>query len=509
MKKIINILQNSIRDVLKQQLTIPFIHKEVTYTSLLYWLILGALVIWHTYQALFFATTITLYVPPDELYHYKFIQLYNNFLSPFLHQQTSLFHLGSIERDAYLYHYLMNKAQVLNVTSLPDYLFLRRLNVLISLGSVLMFIVFLRQVTKKRLVHVLALLALTNTVMFQFISGSINYDNFVNFLSILLLTILAFFITSNRWLVQKILLMCVVICLGILTKISYLPFLAMTTVIIIVDIIIRKERYNSVSIRKHLTNKVTISCLMLLLLLSVLVGERYGLNLLRYQSLIPSCDELLTQEQCEQNAVYRRNYHLSTSFDDVTFNDRLDMRISYAEYLPKWSFIMQARTHGVLAHKILSKNSWQLAMYGLISIVSIIALIRKLKLGWNQDTIFVTMFLIYLFILSFQVNYLRYWFHGIPDIAVQGRYLFPLIFIFYYLIMKYLLDIGKHWVYRTVVTLVIIGVFFTGSLFWFTNIAEPGHLSTTDRGRWYDLNLQGSLRLYDFFYDVHIEPQIK
>lgn len=170
---------------------------------------------------------------------------------------------------------------------------------------------------------------------------------------------------------------------------------------------------------------------------------------------------------------------------------------------------MQARTHGILAHKTLHKYSWHLALYGALSLLALVALIRKIRREWSTDMIFVVIYASYFFILSYLVNYTRYWFHGIPDIAVQGRYLFPIIFIFYYLMVKYLLELSKNTIYHAIVTIVVVAVFFSGGFFWFVNTAPPGHLSTTDRGRWYDLNLEGSLKLFDYFYTVHIEPQIK
>lgn len=495
-KKVISFFQK------KQPL--PFRAGQVRRGDLLYWTILGLLTIWHGYQALFFATTILQSVPPDESYHIHFIQFYTHALDPFFNYQATKFQLGSIERIPYLYHFLLSKLQMLNLTGLLDYLFLRRINVMISMGTVVLFIVFLRQITSNKLVHILSVFALTNTLMFQFISGSINYDNLVNLLSIALLVLLVFFLKYDSNSIPKILGIGIIICLGALTKLSFLPLAAVTVLIIGLGFFYRRKRYTSIRISELFTNKITLTFAVIFLFLFILVGERYAVNILRYQSLTPSCDELLTVEQCMKNGIFNRNYNLERDLDHLTLDDRREHRLSYIEYLPRWSFIMQMRTHGVFAHKTANKESWHLALYALISILGFLAIIRQIRWKDYVDMALLSILITYIFVLSFTVNYTNYWFHGIADLAVQGRYLFPVMFIFYALIFKYLIMISRNYVYQSIVSFIVISVFLSGGFFWFVSI--PNDIATADfYNAWYNLTLLQNLEVFDYFYHMHIK----
>jgi hypothetical protein len=103
-----------------------------------------------------------------------------------------------------------------------EVILLRLINILYSLGSVIGVYLLSKEFFKKKWLQVLPTVLLTNTLMFLFLSSSINYDNLGNMFSVFALL---FFERSLKHTgdIKNVLLMILLLCLGTLTKYTIMP----------------------------------------------------------------------------------------------------------------------------------------------------------------------------------------------------------------------------------------------------------------------------------------------
>jgi 4-amino-4-deoxy-L-arabinose transferase-like glycosyltransferase len=159
-------------------------------------------------------------VPPDEPTHIGIIGLYAE--APFFIHDTPESHpLGLVTRVPFLYHFLLGKLTTLNVFGLSKILFLRLINVAMSMTIVIVAYRLAVRVTGSFPVRILFLVMVTNTLMHTFISSVVSYDNLVNLLAVTGIFSLIAFFQSDRPL--HLLAFFVTMPLGVLTKLSFLP----------------------------------------------------------------------------------------------------------------------------------------------------------------------------------------------------------------------------------------------------------------------------------------------
>ncbi len=263
--------------------------------------------------ASWFAVTNPLNTAPDEAYHYGAIKSYAQQYSPFVRSQVDVSTTNDMVRyPSYLYHYLTSfiyrGVQPLGLSNFQILVVLRLCNVL--LGAVTMLILYnlLRRLVKKpvalSVVAVYGLLPITLVLY-----GGLNYDNLLLAITFCSLHLLLRIYKQPR--VTTVIALLTMLELGALTQYSFLPILVAIG-IALGYACLRFRTQLTVSIRRRQLGSLLIS-IVLFCTVSGLFLERYGVNLVRYHSVVPACEDVHPLKKCLGYAINQRNYDAAHS----------------------------------------------------------------------------------------------------------------------------------------------------------------------------------------------------
>ena len=369
-----------------------------------------------------------------------------------------------IQQNPFLYHWL--NGRFINILTLSEsniseqeiLILLRLINVFFSLGTITFCYLLSIEVINHKWWQLLPVFLLTNTLMFVFLSGGLNYDNLANFLSYGGLFFFCkalkkkkFFSNSLTWMIF--------IALATLVKFTILPLaLAMGTSWMIFLI----TEWKNISLQDIKTIKIIIpiGILLILFISNFLI---YGINLICYKSIQPSCSDILEQKYCENSRFYNRH-------EEMALDNKLSIvestNLGYPnpiEYITNvWPRIMLLRTFGIPGHegyKVYSPvnlvDYYQILLYIMI-IISF--------LFWRKPQ-FPTISLLgislfYTLVLIYQ-NYQSELVYGFRHFAFQGRYIFPVIGPIYILFTKILKATPSKYL-RWAILIFTIGLFIYG-----------------------------------------------
>jgi hypothetical protein len=469
------------------------------------WLESGVLIaslVYFAFKAMFFALTVPEGVFPDEVTHFGLAEVFSRvaFL-PVDGPETH--HLGLVTHTPPLYYFLMG--QILKVAPVDGLVLLRTSNVLLACMTVWVAWKATRLIDSDAWTRSLFAVMLTNTLMFTFLAGAVNYDNLVNLLAAVSLH-QALLLMRERTL-GRVFTLGIALALGALTKLAFLPFAALLAGILL----LRERRVvfqairglpGTVKPRGWRESLLAATCVLLALAGCYL----YAGNLLRFGRLVPRTEQVLTLGQAMQNRVFARNsilgrfrsgqlsivdarslaLQIEHGGDRVATLALLDramweraqaepQRLDRLHYAVPWSDLMLARTYGILAHETFEKRGATLAPYYVFFLFAGIRCVRRVDPSDLSG--FATLLLIvvvgYLLILMQAVNYRSYVASGVLELALQGRYAFPVLVPFYLLVSHYLLD-WRQPVLRWTIGLAVAVLFVAGEFPWFLLKAPPG-----------------------------------
>lgn len=423
--------------------------------------------LWFLVQAGFYATQINKAIFPDEPYHEQLIEYFKEGNSPFDATQVDNFNLGDTTRVYYLYHYLLAKTDFVNPEGNWDLIAFRLINVLFILGSLIILFLILRELIKNRWVHLAVLIMISNTTMFAFMAGSVNYDNLQFLVTMLSIFLLLKYMSSKS--PTTLLSLLVVILLGSLVKVSFLGiFVAEFIILAILVLTQAKYRVEILNFFKVKNIKPFPVILIILFIVSTgLFAERYIKNILVYHSFSPECNQIHTFEECKSSAIFVRNTTLAQEIDESDFKP-----VGMPTYLVNWSEGMADRIFGIAGHKVMPISRKGLIPYLLVFLLGGIFFLRyeRFKDPKDRAIFFVTIF--YLLILLFYQNYRTYLNLGSIGIGLQGRYLFPVLPFIYYFTVKHLFRPSFPFWTKVLILAYISIVFVSGSLPWFLRRAD-------------------------------------
>jgi hypothetical protein len=460
-------------------------------------------------RLLFFAATIKPELPPDESTHLGIIGLYAE--TPLLIDDSPDSHsLGLVTRQPHLYYFVLGKLAALNIFGMNDVLYLRLLNVILAMLTVIAGYRLVVRLTGNPFVRVLFLVMTTNTLMFTFISGAVSYDNLVNLLAVLSVSAFVAFVRTER--PTDLLLFLLWNFLGTLTKTTFLPLTLGLVVLYLFDRR-RHLREDLASLVKVVMNPARLQTA-LLGLVALTFGANvwlYGSNLLRYGRPVPSCNQVLDLEQCMENRIFARNWIVNQYREGtLTFeqalrqtprinhpgdrdhavrilqNERAYQR-SRPKPLPRWDYIqivwvqaMKPTIFGVQAHLSMVKDPWALLPYNLILFAAFALWIREV--GWGPEerpwTHLAAVAVFYFLFLIGYVNYGDYLSSHAPFLGVQGRYLFPVLVPTYLVAARFLLEPFRKAIQIAVLIIITI-VFVLGDFPYFLRHDSPNWYATT------------------------------
>ena len=259
----------------------------------------------------------------DEQFHLGIIQQYSHQWSPFFSRQPSgADRLGPlIANPSFLYQYLLSfpyrllAYTVNNMTA--QVIALRCINIgLFAWGLWVFRRLLLQSPASKALVHVTLLFFILIPVV-PLLASQINYDNL--FIPVVGLSLLWTMRLVETWRARKVLSFEQVLRLSILClfasiiKYPFLPiFAVLGLVILLVAWHARSSLVDSWQKQLRVLSKVRLGVYMAFLLgASMLWLGSYGLNVVRYHTLLPSCEKVLSVQRCLAYSPWARDYNFA------------------------------------------------------------------------------------------------------------------------------------------------------------------------------------------------------
>ncbi len=449
----------------------------------------------------YFAFTVGPGVPPDEMTHIGIARLYAETLFGIEDSAASL-QYGLVTHVPYLYYFLMGKAAALLGST--DYTMLRVLNIGLALAFLVVAYRLSLLVLKSRLMRVLFFVMLTNTLMFGFLSASVNYDNLANLLALCAIYFLVRYLGSAK--PADLLLFWISTMLGLLTKGTFLMLAPVFAAVWLLSRgrMLRMDMQQLV--QEICAGAGYIRSLAVVVLLCVVANlSLYGVNLVRYSQIIPSCAQVLTHEKCMENRIYARNWVISqyrtdklSYMDawraaelvrhpgDIAHTKRLlnnarqykmtrPESLNLPDYLHLvWDQAMKPSIFGIQAHRSMLRSPNELWAYGLVCFAALLLMVRTIRFD-GSDRLWLGMAAIpfgyYLFLVGYY-NYTGYLQHHALLLGVQGRYMFHVLVPAYLLMAEFLLRPFPKWG-RVVVAGAVAGLFIMGDFpYYLSRVTE-------------------------------------
>ncbi len=398
---------------------------------------------------------------PDETAHFAFSEHYSTTWAIPKDTPETYQYGWYIKQNPFLYYWVNGRAlNALNlvVPGASDWqklVFLRLLSVIFSAGTVVFCYLLSKEIIRHKWWQLLPVFLLTNTLMFVFLSAGVSYDNLANFFSFVGLYFLVRVMNGKDYLSNS-LGWILFICLAALVKYPILPLALGMAVAWIIYTVYKRSFIFPLKINSP--KLIVLGSLTALAIFGNLAI--YGVNLLTYHSLTPACTDLLSKEQCELSPYVARDNQIA-----------LDHKMSIVESVQRgypdpveyviysWVPNMLNRIYGVLAH-LSYFPTHIVTFYYLLLIWWLLLLVRY----WKQPSFAIYsllgIFLFYSLVLLY-INYSSELSYGFKQIAMQGRYVFPVIGAAYVLVGS-LFTIIKNRGLRLTTLIFTLALFFYG-----------------------------------------------
>ncbi len=403
----------------------------------------------------FFAVKLQEGIVPDEYHHFNVSKLFSTTwgIPP---DTLETIPYGVINHWPFLSYWI--NARIFNllnwvVPSISDrtsLIFFRLINVFYSTLTLLFGYLFAKEIIKNQWGSIFVVFLLTTTLMFVFLSGGDTYDNLINlcsFAGIYFLTRVlndkSFYINSVIWLI------CMLI--GTLIKVTMLPLLLITGIIWLIYVV--KQRRNINIDIKY--NYKFIGAALIVITIIIINFSIYGVNIVRYRTLVPTCVQVFSESQCMAYEQYARDMSLQQNLSlSEVFSSGYQDPIEYG--LNTWIPLMLQRIYGIMGHKAYFPDI-SISFHILLIIWTIFVAIRY----WDKPSFALIgsliVLLLYILVL-FQNNYSSEMFYGFQHVGLQGRYIFPVIGIYYTIMVYYFLKIPNF--YLKSVTFISTSILF-------------------------------------------------
>ncbi|MBD3351651.1 MAG: hypothetical protein GF364_09215 [Candidatus Lokiarchaeota archaeon] len=398
------------------------------------------------FQSYYFVFTTGAGVAPDENYHLSVSTIHNKNPYPFVYNTDESYIYGDLENTPFLYHSINGGLINLNFYKLPLIIYLRLFSPIIGLFSLLTLYKITKLVIQDGLLSVIPGILLTHTLMFTMISGVVSYDNLTILFSLQSIYFLLKFM--EKYNLKYFLLLIIFVCLGSLTKASFLPLAVLISLVFLVYTIYTKKYKDLPKFRFEFNKKFNIILFIIASLTLISLVYLYIGNFLKFGNYLPTCDQVLSHDICyNRNGVYNRDYNL--------INNRPPEFTPQPIYtsFKEWTVLYTKSLFGLLTHKMMFFFKYSLAPFIVVSCLSFIGMLKS-KLSYNKyliSTLFI--FTGYVFI-AFIYNYLDYVEKG-KWIATQGRYILPVLPLLYVLIVYYLKQINLSRKYQTALVFIL------------------------------------------------------
>ncbi len=396
-------------------------------------------------------------IPDEPGYFYLSTLFSNSWRLPDITEYSLALGFSEFDRLPYLYFWLNGRFLNLFGLFFPDasawrqLVFLRLVNVFYSVLTVIFAHKLAKEFIQKKWWALLVTFLMTSTLMFVFLSGGVSYDNLAN-LCAAAGTLYLVRALKGRKIITNSLLWIIAIGVGILVKKTILP-LALIMIVLWVIFMIKNRR--QVNLKTEFNWKFAIVTVFALLVVGVNISV-YGVNLVKYMEPIPDCTDLLPQSQCDLSVYVRRAKELGFPEVKLTLRDVIEQQktnpINYVnEY---WLNRMLKTIYGIMGHKAYFPPLI-ITFYRLLYLFVFILAVKY----WQKREyafyalVIITLFYILAIIIS---SYNEELMSDFRHVAVQGRYLFPILAPFYVLVTHFISQISINWFRRLTVATTLL-----------------------------------------------------
>jgi hypothetical protein len=465
-------------------------------------------------RLLFFAVSISPYVPPDEVTHFGKCMIFSQtLLLP--ENSPASFQYGLVTNVAWLYFWIMGKLLHLNIFGIADLTFLRLLNIPFAFGTIYFVWRLLRLLTDDRLTQVLLITAMTNTLMFSFVSASVSYDNLTNFLAAMATYYLFAFLKDRSGTLLAVSILCQLT--GCLTKITFLPLvLALNAVLLVHEIRHLQLIPRALKEWFQVSRSRGIALFLTILFGLTLNIQLYGHNYLRYNAFEPQMFDVLPLEQALKYRLAGRAYILKQFMEGrisvekarelaETYishpgdrNDTIGLVKDYAylenhkekmfgpfSYSAIWALQMIGSTFGIKAHLGMLNYSVTFPLFVVLMLLTGIAFCMRWRpRPWTSAWLPACLAAVaacYGFILMYIINYGAYLSTRDLGVTLAGRYIFPVIGPIYVLSSYYLLRLFTGRNVRLGLWLAVFLIFIVSDFPFFLSRVTPAWYDWTPR----------------------------
>jgi len=397
-------------------------------------------------------------VPPDELTHYgRSVAFSRTFLVPDDSRGTHA--LGLLTHRPYLYYWAMGRLVPLSFLPLsahpvPDTVFLRLANALLGMLCAVYAYRWIRLVSSDRLVRIFFLLLFTNTLMLTGISAAIHYDNGANLLAAM--SIFYLFAWLERGTPNALAAWLLCSLAGLLVKFALLPLVALSGLLLLLRDWRALRRFPT-ALRAWLwpPRLAPAALAVAISLAGGLALSLYGGNWLHFGSLEPPADAVVGLESALENRIFARDWIVQSfragelEYADALAmterierpGDRSDAKALLAaartpdeallgplSYAAAWGRQVGASALGYLGHlRMLKSDLALLPWLAMLALAGGAFVVQQFRRAAELPAMRGAALLVvgYVMVLLWLVHYPIYRASHHPELAVQGRYLFP------------------------------------------------------------------------------------
>jgi len=394
-------------------------------------------------SCLLFVISITYKIPPDEYYHFRFIEYYAKqpiLDGPFIaNQGLDHFDLRDITRiPNYLYHYLMS-FPLRVMYAFTDQIFAQVIVlriITLGIGIAGLFVVrrILRQIKASSFVQNSVLFLISLTGMMLWIFSSISYDVPSIVLYLLCVSVALSILQGKGITSKRLVLFAILAMLCVLTKVTFLPFLAL--LVLITAILKRNDFKFKQDLR--LSNWKHVLLIGVVLITGFLFIERIGVNVIRYHQIEVTCDKVHAYQDCMQDDVFNRN---ETQLKAYAQQKARGDGVTYQPYqfTQMWTTFLYERSYFYYGHEQMRANYGAkiMAVATAASFIVLAAVFRKKIAQTPGERLLLLVTASYALVMY--VFNLQTWLKFGQPYAFQGRYLLPIVPFIYYFGIKLLI----------------------------------------------------------------------
>jgi hypothetical protein len=473
--------------------------------------IVTTLLVYFGLRLLFFAITISPYVPPDEVTHFGICKIFSRvFLLP--ENSADSYQYGLVTNIPWLYYWIMGKLLVLNIFGTSDLVFLRILNIPIAFATVYFVRCLVLLLTSDRLTEILVVVAMTNTLMFSFLSASVSYDNLASLLAAMAIYYLFAFFKERSG--NLLLLSLLSLLAGCLVKITFLPLAVILSMLFVIREIrkIRTFPYSVMEFFKLSGRRwaVVLAGIVIGLLLNI---QLYGGNTVQYGTINPAVEAVLPLEKAMKYRLTARN-HIFNLFKQgkITIEQAKEMaklithpgdrkdatniveNYAYRQqagfkplgplpYTAMWILQMLSTSFGIKAHLGMPNHGFSfipLTVLVLCVLTAYVVRWRPWDLNWIPSSL-LGVSVCYAAFLLIKINYPNYLDSTDIVFTVAGRYIFPVMGPVYAVSCLYLMRLFRGEKRRLKLAAMAALILITSDFPFFLSRVTP---------EWYDWTLK-------------------